>query len=408
MDNGPDPQSDFENLVAPFEEDTGIDVDVTVVGWGDQFEQIRNAAVTGDGPDITQAGTTQVSFFATLGGFDDLNDRVDDIGGSSAYSDGVWSTTQIAGQDDIWALPWFTEARAIYYRTDVLDAAGVDPETAFEDWEAFRATLEAIDDLGEIDGEPIEPFGSPGRQAWDLVHHVLPFVWSAGGAELNEDGTEATIDSDEAQEGIMFFGDLLEDGLYASSELERDGTEVENQFKAGRLATWMGGPWTYASSFRDDDENWTDAARNNIGIAPMPAGPNGDAFTFVGGSNLMMFESSDNQDAAWELMMFLAEPEVQLEYAELLGMYPSVTEAQQTLAEAGDNEAAFLEAIEQGRTFAPIPQWGQIEDALKSRFANVLEMAAGVGDTAYTPDNVATELSAAADETENLLAQDPG
>ena len=46
--------------------------------------------------------------------------------------------------DGTWALPWFTEARAIYYRKDVLKKAGVDEATAFADWDAFRATLEKI------------------------------------------------------------------------------------------------------------------------------------------------------------------------------------------------------------------------------------------------------------------------
>lgn len=408
MNNGPDPQGDAEALVEPFEAATGVDVEVVVVGWEDQFNEISNAAVTGTGPDLTQVGTTQVAHFASLGGFEDLTDRVSDIGGSDSYSEGVWSTTQIAGEEENWALPWFTEARAIYYRTDVLEAAEVPADEAFTDWEHFRCTLEAIDELGEIDGQAIEPFGSPGRNAFDLVHHVMPFIWAAGGSELSEDASEATINSAEAQEGVMFYGDLLADGLYSVAELERDGTEVENQFKAGNLATWMGGPWTLASTAREDDENWTEAARNNVGIAPMPAGPSGEAFTFVGGSNLMMFEESDNQDAAWELMKYLSTPDAQLSYARLLGMFPSVTEAQEILAEDGPNEAAFLEAIEQGRTFAAIPAWGDIEGIYLSHLADVLEMAAGVGEGEYSADAVADKLEEAALEANDALAEEAG
>ena len=56
-------------MVAPFTAKTGVNVDVQEVGWDVQFDRIRNAAVSGEGPDITQAGTTQVPFFAALGGF---------------------------------------------------------------------------------------------------------------------------------------------------------------------------------------------------------------------------------------------------------------------------------------------------------------------------------------------------
>src|SRR3954451_23922161 len=115
MPNGPHPQEDMEKAVAPFTAKTGIKVNVEVVGWDVQFDRIRNAAVSGEGPDVTQAGTTQVPFFAALGGFDDLSGRVNDVGGESAYAPGVWQTTQVSGRDGDFAVPWFTEARSIYY-----------------------------------------------------------------------------------------------------------------------------------------------------------------------------------------------------------------------------------------------------------------------------------------------------
>ena len=313
MPNGPDPKNDLDELLAPLTEDTGIKVETELVGWDVMQDRIRNAAVSGEGPDITQAGTTQVPFFAALNGFDDLSSRVEDIGGEAAYPDGVWATTQLAGKDGIWSLPWFTEARAIYYRKDVLKQAGVDEKTAFQDWDAMAATLQAIKDkVPEIDGKPIEPFGSPGKKAYDLVHHVMPFIWDAGGQELSDDNAKSTINTPEAAEGIEFMADLLQKGLYDKAQLQRDGTQVENQFKGGRIAVWIGGPWTYASAARADDENWVDPGAQELGIAPMPAAPGGgEAYTFVGGSNLMMFKSAKNKDAAWQVMKYMSSDDFQ-------------------------------------------------------------------------------------------------
>src|SRR3954449_1406867 len=115
MNNGPQPVPDMEKTIQPFTQKTGIKVNVELVGWDVQFDRIRNAAVSGEGPDVTQAGTTQVPFFAALGGFEDLNGRVGQIGGASAYAPGIWKTTQVVGRDGTWAVPWFTEARTIYY-----------------------------------------------------------------------------------------------------------------------------------------------------------------------------------------------------------------------------------------------------------------------------------------------------
>lgn len=408
MPNGPDPKNDIDKLLEPFTADTGIKVETEVVGWDVMQDRIRNAAVSGEGPDITQAGTTQVPFFAALQGFEDLSGRVEDIGGEAAYPEGVWQTTQMAGQDGIWAVPWFTEARAIYYRKDVLKKAGVDEEGAFADWDAMTATLQAIKDkVPEIGGKPIEPFGSPGKKAYDLVHHVMPFVWDAGGAELTEDNTKSAINSPEAAEGVGYFADLLQKGLYDKSQLQRDGTQVENQFKGGRIAVWIGGPWTYASTTRTDDENWVPAARENVGIAPMPTGPSGKGFTFVGGSNLMMFKAAKNKDAAWEVMKFMSSDDFQTKYAELLGMFPSRTEPQKAIAEKDPNYQSWYDAIQQGRTYAPIAQWAQIENAYKARFGNILDAAGGVGGS-FSDSTITDELAAAQKEADALLAQSAG
>src|SRR4051812_16575687 len=94
MNNGPHPVEDTERILKPFEDKTGVNVDVKLVGWDVQLDRIRNAAVSGEGPDITQAGTTQVPFFAALGGFEDLSKWQGEIGGDKAYAPGIWKTTQ--------------------------------------------------------------------------------------------------------------------------------------------------------------------------------------------------------------------------------------------------------------------------------------------------------------------------
>jgi multiple sugar transport system substrate-binding protein len=409
MDNGPDPVGDTERIVAPFEEETGVDVEVELVGWDVQFDRIRNAAVSGQGPDLTQAGTTQVPFFATLGGFEDVSDVTEELGGESSYAPATWETTQVEGQDGTFAVPWFTEARAIYYRKDALQQAGVDPATAFSDWDSFRQTLEKLKSVKEIDGVPIKPFGNPGKLAADTVHHISAFVWNNGGAELSEDATESAIASPEAAEAVSFFADLIPAGLYDTSGLERDGVQVEETFKGGRLATWIGGPWVLASVPRKDDETWAPAARRNVGVAPLPPVESGDdAATFVGGSNLMLFKDSQNKEAARALAEFLSRDEVQTEYAGLMGMFPARVEAQEELGDTDANYRVFADAISSGRTYAPIAQWGPIEEAYKEKFGAILEMAAGQGGESYSPEAVQRTLETAAAEANNLLAQQPG
>src|SRR5438552_17941274 len=116
MNNGTDPVHYTPKILKPFEQQTVLNVKVKLVCCDVQFDRIRNAAISGTGPDITQAGTTQVPFFAALGGFEDLNKYVGQIGGASAYAPGIWKTSQVVGRGGVWGIPGFTESRALLYR----------------------------------------------------------------------------------------------------------------------------------------------------------------------------------------------------------------------------------------------------------------------------------------------------
>ena len=70
-------------------------------------------------------------------------------------------------------------------------------------------------------------------------------------------------------------------------------------------------------------------------------------------------------------MKYLSQDQIQSDYAGKQGMFPSRDRASKLAGEANAKAAAFFKAIQQGRTYAPIPQWGQIENAYKARFANI-------------------------------------
>jgi multiple sugar transport system substrate-binding protein len=405
MNNGPEPVADTERIVAPFERQTGINVQVELVGWDVQYQRITNAALSGESPDVTQAGTTQVPYFAMLHGFENLAKRVGEIGGRKAYAPGVWATSGVAGSSAVWGVPWFTEARTIYYRKDIYRRAGINPKTAFKDWASFRRTLLKLRTVKTANGKPIAPFGQPGKTAWDLVHHIMPFVWGAGGSELTADRQHAAITSAAAVKGVKFFADLIPSGVFLKSSLERNAPQVEEQFKGGRIATWIGGPWVLATANRSDDEAWIPAARKNIGVAQMPVGPTGRFYTFVGGSNLMMYKYSKHKTEAWQLIKFLSRDDTQLAYARLMGMFPARLAPQRKQGKVDANQAAFYTAITHGRTYKSIPQWGPIENVYKTRFGNILDMAAGQGRRAYSKSSLVAELQAAAREANTLLAQ---
>ena len=249
MPNGPKPKEDIEALRRTVRARRRASrSNVEVVGWDVQFDRIRNAAVSGEGPDITQAGTTQVPFFAALGGFEDLSSRVEDIGGEAAYPDGVWQTTQVVGQRrDLGAAVVHRGARDLLPQGRAEEGRRRRGDRVHRTGTRSRATLEKIKDRSRRStASRSSRSARPGKKAFDLVHHVMPFVWDAGGAELTDDNTKSTINTPEAERASSSWPTCCPTGLYDKSQLERDGTQVENQFKGGRLAVWIGGPWVLA------------------------------------------------------------------------------------------------------------------------------------------------------------------
>ena len=361
MPNGPEPKDDIDRLLAPFDQKTGIKVEAEVVGWDVAVRPHPQRGGLGRGPGHHAGGHDAG---AVLRRAQRLRGPVEPRRGHRRQGAPTPTASgrrpRSPARTATWSLPWFTEARAIYYRKDVLKKAGVDAATAFTDWDAFRATLQTIKDkVPEIDGKPIEPFGSPGKKAFDLVHHVMPFVWDAGGAELSDDNTKSTIDSPEAEQGVEFMADLLQKGLYDKSQLERDGTQVENQFKGGRIAVWIGGPWMLASAARADDENWVPAARKNVGDRADAGRPERQ------GLHVRRRLEPDDVQVVEEQGRGLGADEVPVPGRSSRPSTPSCSgcsrrgiEPQKPVGETDAELRSFYEAIQQGRTYAPIPQWG--------------------------------------------------
>jgi multiple sugar transport system substrate-binding protein len=87
-------------------------------------------------------------------------------------------------------------------------------------------------------------------------------------------------------------------------------------------------------------------------------------------------------------------------------MVPARVEPQKSYGESsGANFEAVYEAIQQGRTYSPIPQWAAVENAYKARFGNILDNAAN---GSFSEADVQKQLDEAAKEADGLLAQSTG
>jgi len=378
MPNGAQPDQYYRDEAAAFEAaHPNITVQGTNVSWGDAFTKVTAAVTSGVGPDVTQLGTTWVGTFSRAGGLHQFSQaEVDGLGGSAAFTAASWKSGIQSGSSQVTAIPWFTDTRAIYYRTDVLQSVGVDPSTAFKDWASFEATLSKIKAAGKI-----SPLGMPGKKAYDVVHNIAPWVWGAGGDYVNKDGTRATIGDTAAVDGVNQFQTLA--GRYVDpGVLQQDNNTVEAMFAQGKFAITFDGPWL-AQQFKSASSQggYAGSVTDQAGFAtaPYPTGPRADS-VFFGGSDLAIMKSTKHEGAAYEWVRWLAGDRGQVSYVPKVGMMPTLkASAAAPVFVQNQNLQAFKTQLPRGREYPTIAAWGQIESALVADFGKMYDAIAQEG-----------------------------
>ncbi|WP_163194536.1 sugar ABC transporter substrate-binding protein [Clostridium thermarum] len=403
MPNSGTPEEDFMKVIQPFlDQNPHIKVTPTVLDWGSAWTKITAAATSGEAPDITQLGTTWVSAVGAMDALEDLTPYYKDFGGEEAFVKATLPTTGIEGQSEKYAVPWFIDSRALFYRKDACEKAGVDPTKDFATWDSFKEALKKLNGV-EVDGKKMAALGMPGKNDWNVVHNFAWWIWGAGG-EYIKDG-KATINAPEAVEGIKYYTELAVEGLMSKAALEKNSAEVEALFNAGEYATIFSGAYfakTINQEYEKDSENALDPKK--VGVALVPEGPKG-RYAFFGGSTLAMFKSSKNKPEAAQLIAFLASADAQVEYAKLHGNLPANAKSFENQFIMDDPMlSVFKEQLPYGKAYPSIPGWAPSEGLLQKGLSNVWDNALGVNG-AYDAAKTQAELDAAANDVNAVLNQ---
>ncbi|KEO81647.1 sugar ABC transporter substrate-binding protein [Tumebacillus flagellatus] len=409
MPNSPQPDKDFLTLLKPYlDQHPNVKINVTVLDWNSAWTKITAAATSGTGPDILQLGTTWVPAIAAMGGIEEVTDKVNDVGGASAWAPASWATTQIAGKPNVYGVPWFIDARAIFYRTDAFKQAGVDPATAFQSWDSFKAALEKVNGISVDGGKTkMAAMTLPGKNDWNVDHNIFPWVWAAGGEVLSSDNKKAVFNDDKGLQGVLYYTGLAQSGLVDKGALEENTAQTEADWENGKAAVLIDGSYMISTLATTKDKGGAaeSPAAKNYAVAPLPPGPSGKAATFFGGSDLTVFSGSQHKADAWDVIKYLSTDDAQLTYAKMTGDLPAKNAVFNNDYFKNDpNLKQFVDAAKNGRSYPSVAQWGPIETVLVKHLGNIWDFVAGVNGT-YSQESVKKELDAAASEVDALLKQ---
>ncbi len=398
-------QQDMKELMRPYlASNPNLRVNVTVLNWESAWSKITAAAASGQGPDLLELGTTWVAAISSMNALEPLTiQQQNEVGGAKAFFPAVWGTTHRYDDSKIYALPWYADARAAFYRSDVFKKAGVNPKEAFTNWGSFKQAMQKIN--GQvIDGKKIAALGYPGKNDWNVVHNLAPWIWNAGGDLLTADKQHSAINSPESLQAVSYYTSFAAEGLMPTSALEKDSSQIEAGFFNGQYAVIFSGPWILRqlSTPKAKGGQMESVAAHNFGVESYPAGLKGSQ-TFFSGSDLAIMKSSKNKAEAWKLLAYLTSKEPEISYSKMSGMLPTRLDAayDPTLM-ANPHYAEFIAQVKNGRHYPSIAGWGPLESVYLKNIGNMFDIVAGVKGK-YSPQAIKQALDATASEANDVL-----
>jgi trehalose/maltose transport system substrate-binding protein len=326
----------MQELIKTWESDTGNTVTFVPMpsSTTDQFAQYK-LWLAAQNPDVDVYMTDVIWAPQLSDQFLDLSEAAADV--MADHFPSIIESQTVDGK--LVALPFFTDAPALYYRKDLLDKYG---EKVPETWDELAATAKKIQDGERGEGKnDLWGYVWQGAAYEGLTCNALEWVKSNGGGQIVEPDGEITIFNDNAVKAIEmakgWVGTISPPGVLSYMEEEARGV-----WQTGNAAFMRNWPYAYATGNTDDSP-----IKGLFDVAPLPSGggDNTSAAT-LGGWNLAVSSYSPNPEAAIALAMYMASTEFQKQFAIKSSHLPTI----QALYD--DADVAAAQPI--------IPRWKEI------------------------------------------------
>lgn len=367
-----------EHLLPDFErKHPGIHVEIQQLPWSAAHEKLLTAFVGDSTPDLCQLGNTWISEFVAIQALQPLDARIT-AGAidSSDYFAGIWDTNVVAGQ--LYGVPWYVDTRLIFYRRDLLHAAGFDhpPQT----WDEWKQMLAAVKERA-----------GPGRFAILLPSNefepLLALALQQDDPLLRENGRFGNFESEGFRRALAFYLEMFHRG-WAPGDAGGDVANVWNEFGRGYFSFYISGPWNISEFKR----RLPPEAQDSWMTAPLP-GPDGPGASIAGGSSLVVFRASRQKDAAWQLVEYLSQPDVQQQFHVLTGDLPPRRTSWSGGSLADDLYArAFRDQLERVMPAPRVPEWERIANEMQVVAERAVHGELSVADAARELDRRADAI----------------
>jgi multiple sugar transport system substrate-binding protein len=195
-------------------------------------------------------------------------------------------------QGHLYAVPFTSNATLLYYRKDILRAAGVKPPTT---WAQLAHDAATIAPRYGLSG-----YGTQFQAYEGLTVNFAEAVQSAGGSLLAPDGA-VTVDSPQAIRALQFLVSGMHAGWIPKAALSWNEESSRQAFEAGKLLFLSNWPYVYGEASEPGPGN---KVAGKFGVTALP-GLRGPGCSTLGGANLAISAYSQHQLTALRFIEFL-------------------------------------------------------------------------------------------------------
>jgi multiple sugar transport system substrate-binding protein len=354
-----------------FTELTGIETEWTFIPFGSLQEKMNAEGIAANGTfDVVNYldswGPPNAYWLMPI---DALMER-DGIS-MDRYPEAFARSAQFEGQT--LGFPLRAHPQVLFYRKDLIDS----PPTS---WEAVAAMGE------DWPHEGVSPlalyYNNDGNRQSLFIW--LNFLWGAGADVFNEDGSAGWTTEAALQATEDYIALLTEHGVANPNSVAFVEQDARQSFMQGNSAMVPGWWWFYSAMQNPETSQLT---KEQIGFVGMPSYA-GTTKSYAISMPFAISQYSENQDAAWEFLKWLSNPDMDKANAierEVAGQsivnnvvthISSLTDPE--VNAANDNiQAAAWESLKESDIMPQIAEWPEVGDILSAAIA---EAAAG-GDT---------------------------
>jgi len=206
--------------------------------------------------------------------------------------------------DRLVAMPWFTDAGILYYRTDLLDKYGKEPPTT---WQELTETAREIQEGERAEGnDRMQGFVFQAKAYEGLTCDALEWIDSFGGGQIVTDDGAITINNDNAAAALdlaaTWIGGIAPEGVLNYAEEESRGV-----FQSGNAVFMRNWPYAWALGNAPDSP-----ITGKIGVSQLPkGGDDGKPTGVLGGWQLAVSKYSQNAELAVDLVRHLTSADEQ-------------------------------------------------------------------------------------------------